>query len=154
MSFNSEQIAQLVELGVLSEEEAALQTQMAAARAIREGKGPEGRSYGGVYTAAHPLEHIAHMLRQRRAQGEIDMGDRRMGEIRDKRQKVRAMYGNTLMGNDGTVSNTQIDVPQVAPPDLSGVMAPRIPAEPVAPRKPQKTDPMRYFGAPNPFWGG
>ncbi len=52
MSFNSEQIAQLVELGVLSEEEAALQTQMAAARAIREGKGPEGRSYGGVYTAA------------------------------------------------------------------------------------------------------
>lgn len=49
-------------LGLGSAEEAGVQleNQLAQALKLRNKAGPEGRGYGGVYTAANPLEHAVH----------------------------------------------------------------------------------------------
>lgn len=57
---SDDDINAILGLGTSDERAAALEKQLAMAQGLREAPGPEGRGYGGVYTAASPLEHAAH----------------------------------------------------------------------------------------------
>jgi hypothetical protein len=55
-----EDINAILGLGTAEEEGLQLEGQLAQALKLRNKAGPEGRGYGGVYTAANPLEHAVH----------------------------------------------------------------------------------------------
>lgn len=57
---SEEDINAILGLGTSEERAAQLQDQLARANSIRGAAGPEGRGYGGIYTAASPLEHAVH----------------------------------------------------------------------------------------------
>src|SRR5256885_1963674 len=62
-----EEIQQIMLLGGIPEKQALLMAQMKQADALRDEPAPEGRTGPGrlgMYTAPHPLEVIAHALRQ------------------------------------------------------------------------------------------
>jgi len=55
-----EDINAILGLGTAEDEAAQLENQLAMANKLRYQSGPEGRGYGGIYTAASPLEHAAY----------------------------------------------------------------------------------------------
>lgn len=57
---SEEDINAILGLGTGEEKAAQLEQQLSLANQIRNAQGPEGRGYGGIYTAASPLEHAAH----------------------------------------------------------------------------------------------
>src|SRR5574341_199706 len=84
----ADELSRLVELGVLSEEEAENIRQQKLAEGSAAAAGPEGRQVGGVYVAASPLEHAAglagrgasaYRLAQLRRERESLTGLRRAG---------------------------------------------------------------------------
>lgn len=81
-NLTDDQIQQLIQLGVIPDEQTDLQKQMDQADALRYASAPEGRYVrGGLYVAASPLEHIA-----RAAQG-IKAG-RDLDRLRDQQQSL------------------------------------------------------------------
>lgn len=58
---NEDDINAILGLGTSDERALMLEKQLAMAQGLRDAPGPEGRGYGGVYTAASPLEHAAHV---------------------------------------------------------------------------------------------
>lgn len=61
---SDEDLAKLVELGMIPEEQAQLAKQMQQAQMLQQGAGPEMRGNGRVQTAANPLEFGAQLLKQ------------------------------------------------------------------------------------------
>lgn len=57
---SEEDIDAILGLGTGEDQAAQLEQQLAVAQGIRGRSGPEGRGYGGIYTAASPLEHAAY----------------------------------------------------------------------------------------------
>lgn len=57
---SDEDLNAILGLGTAEDKAAQLQAQLAAAQGIRNREGPQGRGYGGVYTAASPIEHAVH----------------------------------------------------------------------------------------------
>ena len=50
---------------------------------------PSGRNAGGMYRAAHPLEHIAQVMNNKKRQGEYETAQTTRGEAREGENKVR-----------------------------------------------------------------
>jgi hypothetical protein len=71
-NMSEEEIAQLMELGILDDQGNILDKQLAQAQAVRNAPGPEGRDSGRVYTAANPLEHIVNAAQGIKAGREIE----------------------------------------------------------------------------------
>jgi hypothetical protein len=69
---SEEEIAQLMELGVIPEEQKNLATSLSQARELRYGQGPQGHDSGRIYTAASPLEHAVHAYQGIKAGKQID----------------------------------------------------------------------------------
>lgn len=67
-----DEIAQLMELGVIPEEQKSIADSLAQARELRYGQGPQGIDTGRVFTAANPLEHAAHAYQGIKAGRQID----------------------------------------------------------------------------------
>ena len=67
----------------------SLEKQRELANALRYREGPEGRSYGGVYTAANPLEHIGRGIQQYKA-------GKRLKGIEEKQAGIRKTTGEKL----------------------------------------------------------
>lgn len=57
---SEEDINAILGLGSAEDKAAQLEAQLAAAQGIRNREGPQGRGYGGIYTAASPIEHAVH----------------------------------------------------------------------------------------------
>lgn len=57
---SEEDLDAILGLGTAEDKAAQLENQLAMANKIRTQQGPEGRGYGGVYTAANPLEHAVY----------------------------------------------------------------------------------------------
>jgi hypothetical protein len=67
-----DEIAQLMELGAIPEEQKSLAGSLAEARELRNRQGPQGIDTGRVFTAANPLEHAAHAYQGIKAGRQID----------------------------------------------------------------------------------
>src|ERR1044072_4807635 len=57
---SEEDLDAILGLGTAEDEAAQLENQLAMASKLRNQAGPEGRGYGGIYTAASPIEHAVH----------------------------------------------------------------------------------------------
>lgn len=66
-----EQLEQLIQLGVIPEEQAMLAGSLSQARALRNKEGPKGTDMGRVYVAASPLEHAVHAYEGYKAGNDI-----------------------------------------------------------------------------------
>lgn len=67
-----DEIAQLMELGAIPQEQEQLLSSLSQARELRNRPGPQGYDGGRVYTAASPLEHAAHAFQSIKAGKQID----------------------------------------------------------------------------------
>jgi hypothetical protein len=67
-----DEIAQLMELGAIPEEQKSLAGSLAEARELRNRQGPQGIDTGRVFTAANPLEHAVHAYQGIKAGRQID----------------------------------------------------------------------------------
>lgn len=94
---SEEEINAIIGLGSMDERAAALQQQLALAQKLRNSPGPEGRDSGRVYTAANPLEHIAHAWQGIRAQKEADALRKQQEEQFGKQDTSRGAFYRALM---------------------------------------------------------
>lgn len=70
---SDEQIQQFIALGIIPDQQSALDRQMAIAEKLRYGQGPQMRGEGGrVQTAANPLEFLSHGIQGYKAGKELD----------------------------------------------------------------------------------
>lgn len=69
---SEEDINAILGLGTAEDEAAQLETQLAMANRLRSQPGPEGRGYGGIYTAASPIEHAVHAWQGIQAKGDAE----------------------------------------------------------------------------------
>jgi hypothetical protein len=71
-NLDDDQIQQLIQLGIIPDENAQLQQQIEQAQALRNGEAPKGRFVrDGIYVAASPLEHIARAAQGIKAQHDL-----------------------------------------------------------------------------------
>lgn len=147
-SLPPEVIAQLVEMGTISEEQAELAQQLKTAETLRYREGPKGRHTRATYVAANPLEHLGDFLQKRKAKKDITrIGEEQEG-LRTKKSEGRAAFLDLLRGKkegqlqpEGATTyamprqdavmagqNIESDLPQAQPP-LSEISPNISPAE-------------------------
>lgn len=113
-----DEIQQLMELGVIPKKQDALAQQLAQATALRNKEGPQGRDSGRVYTAASPLEHIAHAAQgimagrnikrlQKEQQGQLD------AQVKGRSAFLKAMYGKKPLISIEPFDPESVDMPSV-----------------------------------------
>ena len=94
-----EELEQLMALGIIPDQQSALEKQMAIAQELRHGKGPEMRGGGGGYqTAANPLEFLASGLEKRKAGKEIDDLRARQEAMLQQQVQGRKLFYQNLRG--------------------------------------------------------
>jgi hypothetical protein len=82
-NLSEEDIQQLMELGVIPDQQSSLNDQIQQAQKIRNRGAPQGYDTGRVYVAANPLEHLAYALQGIKAGRDID-------KARSEQQKLLA----------------------------------------------------------------
>lgn len=96
-NMSDEEIEQLIALGIIPDQQNALQQQMAIAEKLRYGPGPQMRGEGGrVQTAAHPLEFIMQALQGRKAGKELDVLRQKNDELLQQQVKGRGVFFDRL----------------------------------------------------------
>ncbi len=93
-----EDIQMFMDMGVSQDKIAALQKQMDTAQAVRGQAGPEGRAYGGVYTAANPLEHIGDFMQKYQANKQMKGYENDLQHLQMQNQVNRANILNSMSG--------------------------------------------------------
>lgn len=67
-----DEIAQLMQLGAIPQEQASIAEQLSQARQLRNREGPQGIDTGRIYTAASPIEHAVRAYEGIKAGRQID----------------------------------------------------------------------------------
>lgn len=96
-NLTEEDIAALMELGIVPDQLGSLQEQIDQAERLRYRKGPEGTHTGRVYVAASPLEHIAHAMQGIKAGKDLDRMRAEQQALLGKQVSGRSRYFNRLM---------------------------------------------------------
>ncbi len=94
---SDEDIAQLIQLGVIPEEQAALLKQQQQAQMLQQRPGPEMRGNGRVQTAANPLEFIGAGLQQYAGMRKEKQATGKLDELRKQQLMGRQLYANKLL---------------------------------------------------------
>lgn len=96
-----EQLQQLIELGVIDEQQGFLGEQAAQANAIRNQAGPQMQGNGRVMTAANPLEFLGQGIQKFQAGKDLEeIGKKRQGNI-DKRLTGRQALLDAIRNRAG-----------------------------------------------------
>ncbi len=98
-----DQIAQLMELGVLPDEQKSLAEQLTQARELRNRQGPQGIDTGRIYTAANPLEHAVHAYEGIKAGKQIDELLKQQQESLMKQSEGRSAFLKALRRKPQTI---------------------------------------------------
>lgn len=114
---SEEEIAQLMELGVLPAEQAMLARQLSQATSLRNKEGPQGMDSGRVYTAASPIEHAVHAWQGIKAGKEIDSTLKKQQENLLKQTEGRGAFLKALRRKPKTIGIEQFE-PQVPMPQV------------------------------------
>lgn len=93
---SEEEIAQLMELGILDDQQGILSDQLAQAQAMRNAPGPQGRDSGRVYTAASPIEHAVHVYQGYKAGQDIKELADKQNAILDQQLQGRKSFLDAL----------------------------------------------------------
>lgn len=95
---SEDELAQLVQLGVIDENMAENARQMKLAEQLRYQGMPEGRNSGRIYTAANPLEFLGTGLQQYQAMKRQKELEKQRGEMQGKQTQARGTYWDLLRG--------------------------------------------------------
>lgn len=97
---DDDQIHQLMQLGVIPEEQEGLQNQMNVAQKLRDRGPPKGQTVGpdGIYVAANPLEHLAYAMQGIKAGKDLEkLRDQQQGLL-NQQVDARQIYADALRG--------------------------------------------------------
>lgn len=127
LGLTEDQIAQLMQLGVLESEGGTINQELEMATQLRNAPGPQGRFAGRSYNKAHPLEHIAGAINQVRGGIEQKQATERQRENAKRQADLRQMYLSAFLKNRQNPPGATITPGQIPP----GGMAPpqRTPAQ-------------------------
>lgn len=114
---SEEEIAQLMELGVLPTEQSQLAESLSQATALRNQRGPEGYDSGRVYTAASPLEHAVHAYQGIKAGKEMDSILKQQQENLLKQTEGRTAFLKALRRKPKTIGIEEYE-PQMPMPEV------------------------------------
>lgn len=118
---SDEDLAQLIQLGVIPEEQAQLLKQQQQAQMLQQRAGPEMRSNGRVQTAANPLEFIGSGLQQYAGMRKEKQALSKMDELRKQQLQGRQLYADKLL--DTPFRRQSMTAPMTNAPDF-GVKPP------------------------------
>lgn len=90
--FSDEELQQLMELGIIPDQQSMMQDQMRMAEKLRYGSMPEMRQGGRVQTAANPLEFLAAGLQGHKAGKQIEELKRKQDEMLQKQVSGRKLF--------------------------------------------------------------
>lgn len=93
-----EEIAQLMELGIIDDQMSTLDKQMSMAQSIRDRPGPEMRGNHRVQTAANPLEFVGQGIQQYKANKQLEDIANKQGALLDKQMAGRQAFLKGLRG--------------------------------------------------------
>lgn len=97
-----EEIAQLMELGIIPEELQQAQADMALANRRKTTPMPKGRNVrGNIYVAANPLEFLGAGMERYRGQQEMDKARQLAEALRRKQVAGRGVYWNAYNNRGG-----------------------------------------------------
>jgi hypothetical protein len=103
-----EQIQQLMELGVIPEQQNGLQQQMDIAKKLRYDNMPQMRGEGGrVQTAANPLEFLASGIQGYKAGKDMDELRKKQDGLLQQQVQGRKLFYQALRGNRGQPQQPQ-----------------------------------------------
>lgn len=112
---SDEDLAQLIQLGVIPEEQAQLLKQQQQAQMLQQRPGPEMRSNGRVQTAANPLEFIGAGLQQYAGIRKEKQALEKLDELRKQQVQGRQLYADKLL--DTPYRRQSMTVPMQTAPD-------------------------------------
>ena len=93
-----EQLQQLMELGIIPDQQGQLSEQMALAQKLRHGNTPQMRQGSRVSTAAHPLEFLAAGLEGHKAGKQMEELSKQQAELLRKQVEGRKLFFQQLQG--------------------------------------------------------
>lgn len=96
---SEEQLQQLIELGVIPDQQDALSEQYMQANAVRNSAGPEVRGNGRVMVAANPLEFLASGVQKYQAGKDIQEIGKKREDLMDKQTAARKALLDALRGS-------------------------------------------------------
>lgn len=96
---SEEEIQQLIQLGIIPEQQGILAQQIAQANALRNSPGPEMRGNGRIQTAANPLEFLAKGMQEYKTTKELkelrkQQQDALQEQVRGRRTFLSALNRN------------------------------------------------------------
>lgn len=94
---SEEDLNAILGLGTAEDERAQLEQQMAVAQGLRSRQGPEGRGYGGIYTAASPLEHATHAWQGIKAGQEAEKLSAEQKALMERETDARKRFFEAMM---------------------------------------------------------
>lgn len=92
-----EDINAILGLGTGEDRAEQLRQQLAAAQGIRNREGPEGRGYGGIYTAANPLEHAVSAWEKIKAGKDAERITQDQGALMEEQTAARKRFLEAFM---------------------------------------------------------
>lgn len=93
---SDEELEQLMALGIIPDQQGALEKQMALAEQLRYRNAPEMRQGSRVSTAAHPLEFIANGIEGYRAGKQLDELRKKQEELLQQQVQGRKLFYQNL----------------------------------------------------------
>ena len=114
---SDDDLAQLIQLGVIPEEQAQLMKQAQQAQMLQQRPGPQMRGEGGrVQTAANPLEFIGAGLQQYAGMRNEKKAMSKLDELRKQQLQGRQLYADKMM--DTPYRRESMTVPMMQEPDV------------------------------------
>ena len=110
-----EQLQQLIELGVIPDEQGYLAEQMQQANAVRNMAGPEMRGNGRVQVAANPLEFLGQGIQKYQAGNDLKEIGQKRRTLLDKQVAGRKALLDAIRGKQMGFQGSMINDPGIDP---------------------------------------
>lgn len=94
---DEEDLNAILGLSTGDEKAAQLQSQLLSANKLRGQRGPEGRMYGNMYTAANPLEHAAHAWQGIKAGKDVERLTSEQDQLMQQQLEARKRFFELMM---------------------------------------------------------
>lgn len=115
--FTEEELQQLMELGIIPDQNSQLDKQIATAEGLRYNKGPEMRHGNRVSTAAHPLEFLAQAAQGIKAGKDMESLRAQQAELLRQQAAGRKLFYQKMYGGQ----QPQQDGPMLPPAEEGGL---------------------------------
>lgn len=113
---SDDELAQLIQLGVIPEEQAQLLKQQQQAQMLQQKGLPEGRQAGRVYVAPNPLEFVGAVGNAIKAQHQEKDIQGQLDALRKQQVQGRQLYADKLL--DTPYRRQSMTVPMQTDPDF------------------------------------